>query len=167
MKENEITRIRINNNLIGVVGLEAVMASMAEDYAARGDNEIGMELISRLEMKNYIPGKARALYAEALAREFRKYLGQPVVEKAVAGLRVVILGPGCAQCDRMESDVREVMVEMQLAAELNHVTDIREIGRYGVMGVPAMIINDRVVCVGQAPNRNKIRDWLKEAMQAT
>jgi small redox-active disulfide protein 2 len=167
MKENEITRIRINNNLVGIVGMEAAMSAMAGDHANRGDEEIGAEILKRLEAQNYIPAKARPLYAKALVREFRQYLGQPVAGESLGGVHVVILGPGCAQCDRLERDVREVMEEMQLAAELNHVTDIREIGRYGVMGVPALIINDKVVCVGQAPNRNRIRDWLQEAMQAS
>jgi small redox-active disulfide protein 2 len=163
MKDNEIKQIRVQNSLVGIIGLEAVMVAMAAGYAGRSDAEIGGEMIRRLEAKNYMPPKARPLYQEALAREFRKYVGQPVAEAPVAGMRVVILGPGCAQCDRMEVDVREVMAEMGLAAALDHITDLKEIGRYGVMGTPALIINDRVVCVGQAPNRKKIREWLEAA----
>lgn len=163
MQENDVKQIRINNNYIGIVGLEAVMEAMADSYAARSDVEIGEEMIKRLEAKNYIPVKARPLYQTALVYEFRKYVGQPVAEETIAGLCVRILGPGCAQCNRMEIDVREVMAEMELASSLDHVTDLKEIGRYGVMGTPALVINDKVVCVGQAPNRNKIREWLKEA----
>lgn len=163
MGENDITQIRIKNSLVGIVGLEFVIEAMAGDYAACSDEEVGEEIIKRLMVKNYIPERARDLYALPLVREFRKYLGQPVAELPFEGMRVVILGPGCAQCDRMEIDVREVMADMQLAAELDHVTDVREIGRYGVMGLPALIINDKVVCVGQTPNRNKIREWLQAA----
>jgi len=165
MNENDIKQIRVNNNLIGVVGIEAVMADMARSYATRSDVEVGEEMIRRLETKNYIPSKARLLYKDAMVREFRKHLGQPITEVPVEGLRVAILGPGCAQCDRMEIDVREVMAEMELAAALDHITDMKEIGRYGIMGVPALIINDKVVSVGQVPNRNKIREWLKEAQK--
>jgi predicted DsbA family dithiol-disulfide isomerase len=64
----------------------------------------------------------------------------------------------------MEMDVREVLAEMKLPAELLHVTDVREIGKYGVMGVPALVINDRVVCVGQTPHANEIKEWLQAAM---
>jgi small redox-active disulfide protein 2 len=150
MGENDITQIRIKNSLVGIVGIQFVIEAMARDYAACSDEEVGEEM-------------ARDLYALPLVREFRKYLGQPIAELPFEGMRVVILGPGCAQCDRMEIDVREVMADMQLAAELDHVTDVREIGRYGVMGLPALIINDKVVCVGQTPNRNKIREWLQAA----
>jgi hypothetical protein len=31
------------------------------------------------------------------------------------------------------------------------------------MGVPALVINDRVVCVGSVPHKNKIKEWLTEA----
>jgi hypothetical protein len=144
------------------------MAAMADEYKDSKDDEIGEEMLRRLALINYIPNQARTLYINAFVREFRKYLGLPVEEeKYTEGLRVIVLGPGCAQCDRMENDVREVMVAMKLAAALDHVTDVKEIGRYGVMGVPALIINEKVVCVGQAPNRNKIREWLTEAMKTT
>jgi len=165
MNERDIRQIRINNSLIGIVGLEAVLHSMADEYAACSDGDIGAEMMRRLEEMNYIPAKVRPLYAEALVREFRKHLGQPVPEVVVSGVHVAVLGPGCAQCDRLENDVREVMEEMGLAGELTHVADMREIGRYGVLGVPALVINEKVVCVGQAPNRNKIREWLEAAQK--
>jgi protein-disulfide isomerase len=49
-----------------------------------------------------------------------------------------------------------------LSADLEHVRDVKEIGRYGVMGTPALIINGRVKCVGSVPPREKIVKWLKE-----
>ncbi len=163
MPDQDIQKIRIGNNLIGIAGLETVIKSVAAEDDQCSDEEIGAEMLKRLETGNYIPEGARRLYANALVREYRKYQGQSVEEEASTGLHVIVLGPGCAQCDRMEMDVREVMAEMGLAADLNHVTDLKEIGRYGVMGVPALIINDKVVCVGQAPNRRRIREWLSEA----
>ena len=99
MAENDITQIRVNNSTIGIVGLEAVMADLAGGYAARSDGEIGTEMLRRLETKNYIPAKARSHYAEALVREFRKYLGQPVIvegERTDADLLVQKIGaPSC------------------------------------------------------------------------
>lgn len=162
MPEDDIQQIRINNRLIGIVGLKKVMENMAGPLAKRPDTEIGEEIVRRIEANNYIPQKARPLYAGALVQEFRKYLGQPVDEQ-LEGLRVAVLGPGCARCSRMEIDVREVLAEMKLPAELIHVSDMREIARSGVMGAPALMINGRVVCVGQTPHKNKIREWLREA----
>jgi hypothetical protein len=57
------------------------------------------------------------------------------------------------------------MQEMGLAAEYQHITDIREIGKYGIMGLPALLINDRVVSAGTTPPKNKIKAWLTEAKE--
>jgi small redox-active disulfide protein 2 len=166
MPEDNVMQIRINNNLVGIVGLERVMEEMAGEFAHRPDGDIGAEMVQRLSNNNYIPMPAKGSYAVALVHEFKKYIGQPVDDQPVAGLRIAVLGPGCSQCSRMEMDVREVLAEMKLPAELLHVTDVREIGKYGVMGVPALVINDRVVCVGKTPHRKEIKEWLEESVSS-
>jgi len=54
------------------------------------------------------------------------------------------------------------MAETNLSADLDHVTDIKEIGRYGIMGNPALIINGKVMSVGRVPPKGKIKEWLSE-----
>ena len=164
MPEDSVMQIRVNNNLVGIVGLERVMEEMAGEFAQRLDEEISAEMIKRLSENNYIPRQARDIYAVALVHEFKKYLGQPVDEQPVTGVRIAVLGPGCAQCSRMEMDVREVLAEMNWPAELLHVTAPLEIAKYGVMGVPALVINHRVVCVGRTPHRKEIKEWLQESV---
>ncbi|MBN1470173.1 MAG: thioredoxin family protein [Syntrophaceae bacterium] len=164
MTENSVTQIRVQDNLVGIVGLQKVMADIATDFSQASDELIGEEMLKRLGAKNYIPDKARVHYAKAFVREFRKFLGQPVEEEEATGLSVIILGPGCAQCSRLEMDVRDVMAVMNLAGDLIHVTDVREIGKYGVMGTPALVINRKVVSVGTTPEKKKIRQWLEEAV---
>jgi len=46
--------------------------------------------------------------------------------------------------------------------EVGHVTDIKKIGKYGVMGTPALIINGEVKSVGSVPPKAKIKEWLSE-----
>ena len=150
--------------MVGIIGLQEVMESMKSDYSQRSDEAIGEEMISQLAAHNYIPDSARENYARALVREFRIFLGQPVEEEKLEGLEVLILGPGCAQCSRLEADVRDVMAQMNLAGDLTHVTDLREIGKYGVMGTPALVINRKVVSVGTTPEKKKIRQWLEGAI---
>ena len=57
----------------------------------------------------------------------------------------------------------EVLAELELAADLEHVWDVAEIGRYGVMGSPALVVNDKVLSVGIVPTKVKIKSWLVEA----
>jgi hypothetical protein len=70
---------------------------------------------------------------------------------------------GCAQCNSLEQTVMELLTELDLAASLDHVTDIKEIAQLGAMGVPALVINGKVVAVGKVPPRNQIKAWLIEA----
>jgi len=158
-------QIRVEGQLTGVIGLEEAIKTVADGPGQMSDSEIAAALLSRIEKHNYVPSKIKEAYRKALLREYRKYLGKEVEEEAVAGLQVVILGPGCAQCSSLETNVRNVMAEMNLAADLTHVTDAKEIGRYGVMGVPALIINNKVVSVGVVPDKKKIRQWLSDATE--
>jgi len=144
------------------VGLEAAMADMAEEYAERPDDEVGSELLKRLSRKNHIPDRMKPYYAKAFLREFKKSLGKPYEEEAPQGTEIKVLGPGCTQCDRLEQELIKVMAEMGLAADIEHVTDIKEIGKYGVMGTPALIINGEVKFEGRIPPKAKIKEWLSE-----
>ena len=162
MSQEDLTKIRINSQSIGIIGLKHVMEEMAEEYAERDDAEVRAELMKRVSRKNYIPDRAREDHGKALLREFKKFLGKQYEEDAPEGLDVKILGPGCAQCNKLEREVMEVVAEMNLAAGIEHVTDIKEIGRYGVMGTPALIINGKVMSVGKVPTKAKIKEWLSE-----
>ena len=70
---------------------------------------------------------------------------------------------GCARCSQLEDDVRNLLSEMKIAADLRHITEVKEIARYGVLGSPALVINNKVVSVGEVPPKSKIRQWIIEA----
>jgi hypothetical protein len=53
-----------------------------------------------------------------------------------------VLCIGCARCNQLENDVRDLLSEMKIAAKLDHVTDTKEIAQYGLLGSPALIINN-------------------------
>jgi small redox-active disulfide protein 2 len=162
MSQDEVTRIRINKQSIGIVGLKLVMQELAEEYADRPDATVRAELVKRISEKNYIPTPAREDYGKALLREFNKFLGKPYEEDTTGELEIKVLGPGCARCDKLESELMGVLAEMNLSADLDHVRDLKEIAKYGVMGTPALVVNGKVMWVGSVPPREKIVQWLKE-----
>jgi hypothetical protein len=146
--------------------LKEVIEAVARDCGDRPDEGISDELVSRLSRKNYISERAREGYGRAFLREYKKALGIPYEEQRVPGVpEIVVLGPGCPQCDRMERELMEAMVELDLRADLRHVRDVKEIATYGVMvmGMPALLINGKVKCVGTVPPRSRLIQWLKEA----
>ena len=165
MSQDDVTKIRVENFNVGIIGLKRVMEEMAGDFGESPDEEVQTELLNRIRERNYIPGRATDTYARALLREFKKFLGKPHEEKVPEGIQIKVLGPGCPQCDRLEQELMAVMTEMNLMADLEHVRDPKEIGKHGVMGTPALIINGVVKSVGKVPTKNRLMEWLKEAQR--
>lgn len=166
MSQDDVTQIRVGDSPIGIMGLKTVLEDMAEEFEDRPDSELREELLNRLGKRNYIPETAREDYEKAFLREFRKFLGKPYEEEASDGVEIKVLGPGCVQCDRLEQELMQVMAETEIMADIEHVRDIKEIGRYGVMGTPALLINGQVKSVGKVPPRSQLKAWLTEAKGA-
>jgi small redox-active disulfide protein 2 len=163
MTDADVSQIKVGKFTAGIIGLKSVLQDMAGEWAEKPDAQVAAELVERLSVKNYIPESAKVSYGIAFLREFKKFTGKPYSEAAPEQLEIKILGPGCANCDRLEREVMEAVSELDLPAGIDHVRDIREIGKYGVMGSPALIINGKVTAVGRVPMRSEIRKWLKEA----
>ena len=165
MSQGDVTQIKVGDSHVGIVGLKAAIADVAEEHGDRPDREVQEELLNRLCKRNYIPEMARDDYEKAFLREFKKFLGKPFEKEASEGLEIKVLGLGCAQCDRLEQELMQVMAESGITADMEHVRDIKEIGRYGVMGTPALLINGQIKSVGKVPPKNKLKEWLKEAQK--
>jgi hypothetical protein len=52
---------------------------------------------------------------------------------------------------------------LNLPTDIEHVTDILEIGSYGGMGTPALVINGVIKAAGSIPPKIQLTKWLKEA----
>ena len=163
MVDEEITQLNLGAYQVGIIGLKEAVTELTPSLANAPDQEIGGELIRRLSIKNYIPEKSKPDYARALVREFRRQLGQPIQEEIPAGLVIKVLGQGCNSCRELTQRVMDIMSELNLAADLEHVTDIKEIARYRVMGIPALIINGKTLSVGSVPSKKQLTNWLKNA----
>ena len=160
---NDITQIRVGTHMTGIIGLKPALAAAAERCAGMTDELIGDVLVEILGTRNYIQTGLRDVYAQAFVLAFKKYIGAPVTETGGPELTIKVLGPGCPQCDRLEQEVMTVMSETGITAELEHVRDVVEIAKLGVMGVPALMINGQVKAVGSVPPRGKIKAWIVEA----
>ena len=163
MSSDEITQIKIGNDRVGIIGLKLVLTEVAEASAVQTDEEIRTELLKRLARRNYIPESSKEEYGNAFLRDFKKFTGRPIENSDSDGVEIKVLGPGCARCNQLEQDLMTVMAEMNMAADVEHVTDIAEIGSYGVMGTPALIVNGAVKSVGSIPPKAKLKQWLQDA----
>lgn len=79
-----------------------------------------------------------------------------------ANMEILILGTGCTKCKTLEKQVREVVKEQNLDAQVSKVEDIMEIMKYGVMSTPGLVVDGKVVLSGKLPSKNEIIDLLKK-----
>jgi len=163
MPEKDITRISVGSFSVSIIGMKQLMEEMLKTHPDKSDDEVRSVMLDRLGKDNYIPNKAKDDYGAAFVREFRKFLGLPYKDEGPKGLDVKVLGAGCTQCHQLTRTIMEVLTELNLPAGVEHITDIREIARHGVMGSPALVINGKVVAVGSVPPRERIKKWLVEA----
>lgn len=75
-------------------------------------------------------------------------------------LNVKVLGPGCANCKRLEQMTRREVENLGLEAHIEKVTDYGQIMAYGVMSTPGLVINKEVVAYGRIPSNQEVTDWL-------
>jgi small redox-active disulfide protein 2 len=167
MAKDEIKQIMIDDRLIGIVGLDTAIRDTEKTAMNKTDEEIQDTLVAAVSTGNYIPAAARDAYGKALLREFKIAHGLSVEPDNVRGLTILVLGMGCARCTQLESDVRDILSEMGIAADLRHITDFKEISRYGVLGSPALVVNDKILAAGEVPPKSKIRQWITEAYSPT
>lgn len=163
MQVYDVKQIMIGGQKTGIIGLDGVLKDVARELAGRPDAEIESELITRLSKQNYIYEKAIDKYEKAFMREYKKFVGEPFEEETGGCLQIKVLGPGCPNCRKLEQDLMTLVAETKISADIEHVTDLKEIGSYGVMGSPALIINGKVMAVGNMPQKSKLKDWLMKA----
>jgi small redox-active disulfide protein 2 len=57
-------------------------------------------------------------------------------------ISIKILGTGCPKCKALEKLTKEVLTENSYDAEISKVEDIVQIMNYGVIGTPALVLNE-------------------------
>ena len=64
-------------------------------------------------------------------------------------MNIKILGGGCAKCRQLEKNVQTALVNLNIDAEVEKVTDINKIMEYEVMMTPALVIDGAVKSTGK------------------
>lgn len=79
-------------------------------------------------------------------------------------LNIKVLGSGCASCINLEKLCREVIAQNSIDAEIEKVTDYRDIMSYGIMSTPGLVVNGKVVLSGKLPTKSTLTHWLINAL---
>jgi small redox-active disulfide protein 2 len=78
-------------------------------------------------------------------------------------LEIKVLGPGCANCSKLEQITNKAVSEMGFEADISKITDYGEIMSYPIISTPGLVINGDVVCSGRVPTQAEVTTWLVDA----
>lgn len=74
---------------------------------------------------------------------------------------IKILGSGCKNCMLLHENVEKAVKLAGIQAEVIKVTDIQEIMSYGIMTMPAIVVDEKVVSYGKILKPEDIVKLLK------
>jgi small redox-active disulfide protein 2 len=75
-------------------------------------------------------------------------------------MKIQVAGPGCPRCQETEKNVREACSQLNLAADISHVFDMKEISKLGVLFTPAVIVDGKIVVSGKLPTVEELKKYL-------
>ena len=75
--------------------------------------------------------------------------------------KIQILGTGCPKCKKLAQMAEEAANQMQIEYDLEKVTDITEIMKFGVMMTPALVVDGQIKIVGKIPSPDELKNSLK------
>jgi small redox-active disulfide protein 2 len=76
--------------------------------------------------------------------------------------KILVLGPGCAKCNKLFENVEQALKELDIACAVEKITDINTITSYDVLMTPALVIDGKVKSSGSALNVDKVKSIISE-----
>jgi len=75
-------------------------------------------------------------------------------------MKIQILGTGCPKCRQLAENAADAAAQLGLDCELEKVTDINEIMKFGVMMTPGLAIDGAVKSTGKLLTVDEIKELL-------
>ncbi|WP_027399239.1 thioredoxin family protein [Anaerovorax odorimutans] len=75
---------------------------------------------------------------------------------------IKVLGSGCKKCQQTEELVKKVISDLSIDGNVEKVTDIKEIAKYGVMLTPAVVVDGKPAIVGKVPSEKELIQLLNK-----
>jgi small redox-active disulfide protein 2 len=60
-----------------------------------------------------------------------------------------VLGAGCKSCHEQYENAKQAIEDMGLSVEVEYITDMQKVMEYGVMSMPALVVNEKVIAMGK------------------
>ena len=74
--------------------------------------------------------------------------------------KIQILGTGCPKCNKLGENAEAAAKELEVEYQIEKVTDISEMMKFGVMVTPALVIDGQVKVTGKVADVGDIKEML-------
>ena len=75
---------------------------------------------------------------------------------------VKVLGAGCKSCHAQYENAKAAVQALGLDIEVEYVTDMEQVMAYGVMSMPAIVVNEQVVSMGKVLKAADVEKLLRK-----
>ena len=75
---------------------------------------------------------------------------------------IKVLGAGCKSCHEQYENTKEAVKAMGLPVEVEYITDMQKVMTYGVMSMPAIVVNEKVVSMGKVLKPSEVERLLRQ-----
>ena len=75
--------------------------------------------------------------------------------------RIQILGTGCPRCQQLMMNAQQAVIELEIEASVEKVSDLGEIAKFGVMATPALAVDGQVKSSGKLLSPDEIKGLLR------
>lgn len=79
---------------------------------------------------------------------------------------IKVLGSGCKNCHTLFENTKNAVASIGLSVEVEYVTDMQKIMGYGVMSMPALVINEKVASMGKVLKAGDVERLLKKYLNS-
>ena len=84
------------------------------------------------------------------------------IDTADRKLTIKVLGAGCKSCHQQYENVKEAVTALGTDADVQYITDMVQVSAYGVMKLPAIVIDEQIVSSGKIVKTSGIVDMLRK-----
>jgi small redox-active disulfide protein 2 len=77
-------------------------------------------------------------------------------------MKIKILGTGCPKCKKLTENTEAAARDLDIEYEIEKVTDINEIMKFGVMVTPALAVDGQVKVAGKVLSVEEAKNLLTE-----
>ena len=75
--------------------------------------------------------------------------------------KIQILGTGCPKCKQLAENAEQAATELGIEYELEKVTGINDIMKFGVMMTPGIAVDGEAKASGKVVTAEQIKPWLQ------